>query len=382
MQISQTTKLPLVSVVIPVFNTEDFIEEAIESVLAQNYPSIEIIVVDDGSTDGSAEKIRQLQQQDSRILLIQQRNEGVASARNAGIAVAQGEYIAPLDADDIWLKDKISEQVKALDSRPAKVGLAYAWSAAIDAGGRCLGGVNANRMRDNVFANMLFGNIIGNGSAPLIRKECFDVIGGYSDEFMRCGATGCEDRDLYLRIAEKFDFAVVERVLIGYRQRPDNISSDAAMMGRSHQLLADRLRRRNRQLPGRYLRQGRALNCIYLHNIEFRRKRYISSGIFLMRATLLDPGLLTEAGFCRLLRTRSIQVVSRLVRAVWPKRVERVADTERREKLDVGFADLEASAHKSSPNWLEKRKLWRANSVKAWAEKSANELTSTASHDN
>ena len=122
----------------------------------------------------------------------------------------------------------------------------YAWSAAIDSGGRCLGGVNASRLHNDVFANLLFGNMIGNGSAPLIRKKCFDAIGGYSHEFVRCGATGCEDRDLYLRIAEKFDFAVVQLILIGYRKLPDSMSSDAVTMSRSHKLMIDRLRRRNR----------------------------------------------------------------------------------------------------------------------------------------
>ncbi len=86
MQISKTTNSPLVSVVIPVFNTEEFIEEAIESVLAQSYPSIEIIVVDDGSTDDSARVIRRYQQQDSRIQLIQQRNKGVASPEGKAVA--------------------------------------------------------------------------------------------------------------------------------------------------------------------------------------------------------------------------------------------------------------------------------------------------------
>ena len=365
----QSTKLPLVSVVIPVFNAADYIVEAIKSVLIQSYPAIEIIVVDDGSTDDSAKKIRRYQQQDSRIQLIQQRNKGVASARNAAIAIARGEYIAPLDADDIWLREKISLQVNALDSRPEKVGLAYAWSAAIDSDGRCLGGVNASRLHDNVFANLLFGNLIGNGSAPLIRKKCFDAIGGYSDEFVQCGATGCEDRDLYLRIAEQFDFAVVQRILIGYRQLPDNMSSDAVTMSRSHKLMIDRLQRRNRHLPGRFLRQSHAFNCFYLGKIDFRRGRYIASGVHLARAALLDPGLLAETGYYRLLRARIIQSVSRLIRSRWPKRVERDSDEKHSKKGDLGFADLEARAHESSANWIEKRKLRRANSVIAWVEK-------------
>ena len=92
---------PLVSVVIPLYNTENYVKAAIESALIQTYPSIEIIVVDDGSTDHSAGKVRQLQKRHPSIKLIQQANQGVAAARNTGIEAAHGDYIAPLDADDI-----------------------------------------------------------------------------------------------------------------------------------------------------------------------------------------------------------------------------------------------------------------------------------------
>ena len=375
-------RFPLVSIVIPVFNTEDYIGDAIESALAQSYPSIEIIVVDDGSTDDSAKMVERYQRRHSHIQLIQQSNQGVASARNAAVAISRGQYVAPLDADDIWLKEKISEQVKAMEASPEKVGLVYAWSATIDSIGRYSGGVHASRQHNDVFADLLFGNMVGNGSTPLIRRNCFDAIGDYSDEFLRRNATGCEDRDLYLRIAEKFDYAVVPRILVGYRQLPNSMSSDAVAMGRSHDLMIDRLRRRNQQLPRRFLLQSSAFNRLYLANTESRRGRYIASAIQLARAAILDPNLLTETGYYRLLRTRLIQLISRLLRVVWPKRKRLFLNSEGKRQNDVDIAALEARVAESIPGWLEERKLRRADSVRVWAHKNAYALTSIRNHGN
>ena len=111
--------MPLVSVVMPVFNREKFLAEAIESILSQTVTDFELIIVDDGSTDGSAEIIRAYAERDSRIRFIQlSENTGNASARNAGIAVACGDYIAGMDSDDISLPERLQQQVEFLESHP------------------------------------------------------------------------------------------------------------------------------------------------------------------------------------------------------------------------------------------------------------------------
>jgi glycosyltransferase involved in cell wall biosynthesis len=106
----------MVSCVIPVFNGENFLAEAIESVLAQTHSSLEVIVVDDGSTDGSADVARDFA--DRGVRLLSQNNAGCASARNLGIAAASGDYVALLDADDLWLPDKLERQLVVFDGRP------------------------------------------------------------------------------------------------------------------------------------------------------------------------------------------------------------------------------------------------------------------------
>ena len=109
--------MPLVSVVMPVFNGEKFLVEAIESILSQTFTDFELIIVDDGSTDGSADIIRAYAEQDSRIRFVQlAENMGEAGARNAGIAVASGKYIAAMDCDDISLPERLRMQVEFLES--------------------------------------------------------------------------------------------------------------------------------------------------------------------------------------------------------------------------------------------------------------------------
>jgi glycosyltransferase involved in cell wall biosynthesis len=108
-----TSDLPLISVIIPVYNRERYLAEAIESVLAQTYPAIELIVVDDGSTDLSAEVARGYP-----IIYHFQPNGGISAARNAGIALATGKFLAFLDSDDIWVADKLSKQMAAFEADP------------------------------------------------------------------------------------------------------------------------------------------------------------------------------------------------------------------------------------------------------------------------
>lgn len=106
---------PLVSVIIPVYNRDRYLAEAIESVLAQTYPAIELIVVDDGSTDLSAEVAQRYL---PNLIYFYQQNGGISAARNTGIGLAQGEFLAFLDSDDIWMPDKLSQQMAAFTSDP------------------------------------------------------------------------------------------------------------------------------------------------------------------------------------------------------------------------------------------------------------------------
>lgn len=106
---------PLISIIVPVYNTEQFIAETIESVIEQSYSNWELWLIDDGSTDNSAKVIKSIAEKDNRINYVHKENGGQASARNLGIKKANGEYIAFLDSDDLWLKDKLEEQIEILN---------------------------------------------------------------------------------------------------------------------------------------------------------------------------------------------------------------------------------------------------------------------------
>jgi glycosyltransferase involved in cell wall biosynthesis len=164
---------PLVSIVIPVFDGERLIGRTLDSARAQTYEPIEIIVVDDGSTDQSAAIAAAMAAHDQRIQLIKQENRGVAAARNLGVKIGKGSLIAPLDADDLWHRDKLARQVAVMQASP-KVGLVYGWAVEIDDNDYVIPPVrNGSTAEGNVFLELVSkAGIIDSGSNPLIRRSC------------------------------------------------------------------------------------------------------------------------------------------------------------------------------------------------------------------
>jgi glycosyltransferase involved in cell wall biosynthesis len=164
--------IPLVSVIVPAYNAERTISKTVNSVVSQSYNNIEIIVVDDGSEDNTASVVRSFSRRDSRIQLLQQPNLGVAKARNLGIKNSSGEFIATIDADDVWLQQFIEKLVSCMLEAGPSVGLAYTWSLDIDEKDRFTGDFRASRIEGEAYATLLTHNFIGNASASLIRRKC------------------------------------------------------------------------------------------------------------------------------------------------------------------------------------------------------------------
>jgi len=171
MYVNTHSDRPLVSAIIPAFNAAAVIERTVGSVIAQTYPAMEILVVDDGSTDETSSIVKNLATDDSRIRLLQQENKGVSAARNLGIKYARGKYIAPLDAGDIWLPEKIEKQVEVFRASPATVGLVYTQSVLIFEEGKPSVYPKGRKEEGSVFISLLLGNFLQNGSAPLIRRQ-------------------------------------------------------------------------------------------------------------------------------------------------------------------------------------------------------------------
>jgi len=226
----------LVSVVAPLHNGAATIERTLASVLAQTWRTFEVIVVDDGSTDNGPALVARMGTDDRRIRLFRQDNAGVAAARNFGARQARGEYLAFVDADDLWAPEKLQLQMAAMAEGGPRVGLVYTWAALIDACDRIYSIEYRPEAEGCVLRDLCRGNIVGNGSSPLIRREAFEAVGGYDPSLRRRSAEGCEDLMIYLRIAEHYEFRVVRRFLTGYRVTQGNMSSDALRMLRSCEL--------------------------------------------------------------------------------------------------------------------------------------------------
>ncbi len=238
----------LVSVVIPAYNAAVTLAATLESARSQLHENLEIIVVDDGSTDDTLAIAREHATRDARIQTLSQQNAGLASARNAGWRQARSDLIAFLDADDLWAPTKIQLQLEALDAGGSRVGLVYCGSVRIDAAGVVQSYFPLEKAQGDVLEELFSRNFIGNGSVAMLTREALTYAGGFDSGLREAGAQGCEDYLLQCRVAERFHFATVPEHLVGYRFMPGNMSSDRPRMLRSWMLVVEEMRRRQ---PGR-----------------------------------------------------------------------------------------------------------------------------------
>jgi glycosyltransferase involved in cell wall biosynthesis len=169
---------PLVSVVIPAFNASNTLQQTLLSVSAQTYRNMEIIVVDDGSADHTALIARDFSQIDPRVRLIQKSNGGVASARNAGTQASAADFMAFIDADDLWHPTKIAKQIALLTAGGNDMALVYSPFRLIDTAGMVVGSSRNHRVEGWVVNRHFYINFIGNGSSILIRKHVLEELGG------------------------------------------------------------------------------------------------------------------------------------------------------------------------------------------------------------
>ncbi len=218
----QSPDSDLVSVVIPIYNAEAYLQETLDSILAQTYPDIEVVAVDDGSTDRS---LNILAQYPRNLVIVKQANSGPAAARNRGVREASGRWIAFLDADDLWREDKIEKQVKICRN--------YKWSYT-DA--VFIGGVNNGR-RDSEFTSKYQGDILEQlvqsnfvgTSSLLIDRQTFLSSGGFNEQLK-----AIEDWELWIRIASQHAIGYLDEPLLGYRVHVNSASRNSRRTLPSH----------------------------------------------------------------------------------------------------------------------------------------------------
>lgn len=205
---------PLVSVIIPAYNSGKYIAQAIDSVLGQTYGPIEIIVINDGSTDDTGDIVKAY---GDKVRSIHQENQGPSAARNAGITGAKGEYIAFLDADDAWLPGKIEKQVKVMEKRP-ELGLVCSGSYVVDKDDRVITEWNMPESGEETFESVYDQNFIL-CLTVMVRKECLDKVGLFDGSLFLS-----QDYDLWLRIIKHYPFHYVNEPLARYRVHSTNIT--------------------------------------------------------------------------------------------------------------------------------------------------------------
>jgi len=204
-------------------NAECTIVEAIKSVQRQTFSDFELIVIDDGSSDQTLELLHSIS--DQRLKIFSYKNGGVCVARNRGISHATGEFIAFLDADDLWTPDKLELQLAVLQQHPT-AGVAYSWTRFIDEQGKLLSASPSIFFEGNVYAKLLIGDFIYSGSNTLIRRQAIESVG----EFDPALGGGCEDWDYWLRLAARWPFVVVPKYQILYLRSSSSRSSNIEKM--------------------------------------------------------------------------------------------------------------------------------------------------------
>jgi glycosyltransferase involved in cell wall biosynthesis len=211
-------RTPAVSVVIPAYNSAAFLQQAIDSVLGQTYSDFEIIVIDDGSSDGTEAVARSFS---DRVTYIKQENKGVSAARNHGIKLARGQYVAFLDADDLWAPEKLAEQIPLFDMNP-EIGLVYSDWQVVSEHGVSEASFHSSRPAASGY---VFNDLVRTGfiltSGTVVRRSCLADVGEF-DETLSIA----QDYDLWLRICYRWKVAVVNKALVAKRSWDGSLSSN------------------------------------------------------------------------------------------------------------------------------------------------------------
>ena len=242
--------LPTVSVVIPCFNQARYLRDAVRSALEQSHPPVECVVVDDGSTDETAEVAELLHAR-----VIRQPNRGVSAARNAGLAACRGELIVFLDADDVLLPTALENEAVALAARPDAVAVVTRCEA-MDEAGTPTPVVHHPVDPQNLYRDWLSWNFVWTPGAAMFRRAELTELGGFSPDLGPAA-----DYALYLRLARDGRIAFVEGTAVRYRQHAASMSRDPALMLRATMTALDRERRQGPAWVRGAVRRGRRAWC-------------------------------------------------------------------------------------------------------------------------
>lgn len=267
-----------VSVIIPTYNRAGFVEASIRSVLAQRYGNLELIVVDDGSTDHTKEVVAALP--DPRLRYIgHERNRGAAAARNTGLKQASGRYIAFQDSDDEWMPEKLGLQVEVLERGDHKLGMVHTgFSRMRGRESRPTEWLPKHLRSGDIAGQILRGNFIGTPTA-VVRRECFEKAGHFDTRLDHL-----EDWEMWIRIAQFYRVSYMDRTLVVTHDLPDGLSSDLGTLIRAHEYI---LRKYRSLFAGD--RKILAAECYWIGNLLCRAGKMKRGREAFFRALKSDP---------------------------------------------------------------------------------------------
>ncbi len=310
----------LVSVVIPAYNSGRTLGETLTSVRRQSYAQLEIVVVNDGSTDDTVAIARAHAAEDTRIRIVSIGNGGVAVARNAGIAASHGAFVAPVDADDLWHPEKIARQMAVMRAEGPETGYVYTLDRKIDRESRVFSTRGESLFEGHVYLRHLLFNFVGNGSSLLIRRAALEEVGGYEPDLHRRGAQGCEDYLLQLLIARSWKVGRVPEYLTGYRLTPGAMSSDKERMARSRYVMLEHVGRRFPETPTSLLAASEAMVRARMAVHLLHRRRPVAAATEAWRALALDASAASMTGWI-IARSTALGILQRQISKLVPRPV-------------------------------------------------------------
>jgi len=272
---------PAITVVIPAFNASTFLSETIQSVLSQTFDDWELLVIDDGSTDSTAEVVKSYLQQDDRVKLISQSNQGVSVARNIGIQHAKGQFIAFLDSDDRWLPNKLATHFKYFGEH-SNVGVTFAKVEFISYEGDKTGVVASSKLSNLKPEDFLYKNPTITTSNIVVRREVFNTLVGFD-----ANMSYSEDLEWLFRAALSGDWKVegINHVLVQYRNTDQGLSSNLYRIEEGWRIFIEKARSVEPELVNQHYLLAQAVHLRYLARQSLRLNSPSTVGVdFMTRA--------------------------------------------------------------------------------------------------